>query len=99
MRSKMERVYVPYYCENCGKVEFEGEVFGIHRTRHLQAESGTRKMLCDHCRPKPTKLDLPEWLLKPIEWPDEKEEEECPSLPEPPVSERRSAQSASRQTP
>lgn len=56
MRTKMERVYVSYFCENCGKEEFEGTVFGVYRVRHLQAESGSRQLLCNRCRPQPMKL-------------------------------------------
>lgn len=54
MRSKMERVYVPYFCEGCGRVEFEGRVFGQDRVRHLQATPDDRTMYCQDCRPSAT---------------------------------------------
>ena len=51
MVSKMRRKHVPYFCEGCGKEEFEGRVFGQDRVRHLQAQSGDRTMYCQDCRP------------------------------------------------
>lgn len=67
MRSKMERKYVEFFCENCGHVEFEGVVFGQDRSRHLQAESGTRVMFCDRCKPKKIQIDtsLSSWFTDP----------------------------------
>ena len=63
MRTKMKRVYVQYFCEECGKVEFEGRVFGQDRQRHLQAESGTRTMYCTVCRPP---IVVPKIKLSPF---------------------------------
>lgn len=62
MRSKMERVYVPHFCEICGKETFVGQAFGRDVERHVSARSGDRMMLCDGDRcaslaPKP--LNLP----------------------------------------
>jgi hypothetical protein len=53
MRIKYERVHVPYFCENCKRVAFEGKVFGREVERHVYAQSGDRAMYCDHCKPKP----------------------------------------------
>ena len=61
--SKYERVYVAKFCDQCGKEDFEGFVFGEWRTRHLQAESGTRKIICDRCRQGPK---LPKCHLSPF---------------------------------
>ena len=49
-RSRMEREYVEYFCELCGKVAFEGKVFGREVERHVFAEHNTRRIVCDHCR-------------------------------------------------
>lgn len=57
-RTTFERVYVAKFCERCGKEEFEGVVFGQWRTRHLQAESGTRRIMCDRCRAEPRALEM-----------------------------------------
>lgn len=69
MPSKMQRVYVPKFCEICGKEEFEGVVFGQDRARHLHAESGTREIRCDHHRVqdlKPLKIaPLADFFLAP----------------------------------
>jgi hypothetical protein len=54
----MRRKHVEYFCENCGKVEFEGIVFGREQIRHLQARSGDRTMLCQDCAPQPVKLPI-----------------------------------------
>lgn len=69
MRSKMERVYVPYFCERCGRTEFEGTVFGVFRVRHLQAEPENRTMLCNRCRdePKMPKCQLSSFFFQPAE--------------------------------
>ncbi len=59
-RSSYQRVYVAKFCEQCGKEEFEGEVFGQFRTRRLRAQTDTRQILCDRCSggPKPFKMPL-----------------------------------------
>ena len=50
-RTRLERKHVEFFCEGCGKVEFEGRVFGRDAVTHLQAASGDRTMYCTSCRP------------------------------------------------
>lgn len=68
-RSKMERVYVPFFCELCGKEAFEGRVFGREVERQVFAENGTRRMVCDHCK-NPTRsfsiAPLGDWASQPL---------------------------------
>lgn len=47
--SSFQRVYVERFCERCGKVEFEGQVFGKPVEHHLRAQTDTREILCDDC--------------------------------------------------
>ena len=69
-RTRMRRQHVPYFCERCGKEEFEGRVFGQDRVRYLQAQSGDRTMLCNDCNPKAIKLpafEINSWFLPAAE--------------------------------
>jgi hypothetical protein len=66
--STMKRVYVPKFCELCGKEEFEGIVFGRESVRHLHAQHDTRRIVCDHCaNPPRTFRPLAAWFYETTE--------------------------------
>ena len=74
MRSKMRRQHVPYFCEGCGKAEFEGRVFGQDRIRQLRARSGDRAIYCQDCVPDLKPLKMLEMKLSPFFYPQAESE-------------------------